>query len=85
MGEQEIGKVTHWFGHIGVAGIELSDTLSVGARIRIRGHTTDFESVVDSMQIDREEVETAGPGDDIGIKFAKRARVSDKVYLVESE
>ena len=79
MGEKEIGRATHWFGHIGVAGIELSDSLNVGAKIKVRGHTIDFESVVDSMQINREDVETVGPGDDIGIKFAERARVGDKV------
>ncbi len=81
MGEKEIGTVTHWFGNVGVAGIELSG----GDRISIKGHTTDFESQVDSLQIDREDVERAGAGDDVGIKLAERARVGDTVSLIEPD
>ncbi len=85
MSEKEIGTVTHWFGNIGVAGIELTGDLSVGDRISIKGHTTEFETTVDSIQIDGENVDTAGSGADIGIKLAERARVHDRVFRVESE
>jgi len=77
-----VGKVTHFFGKIGVAGIQLSDTLKVGDRISIEGATTSFEETVDSMQIDNNAVTSAGPGDLIGIKVKDRARVGDSVYLL---
>jgi len=40
MAEKEIGKVTHYFSRIRVAGIELSDELAVGDTILIKGATT---------------------------------------------
>jgi len=82
MAEKLIGKVNHWFGRIGVAGIALTDRLSVDDRIHILGHTTDFEQDVTSMQILHQDVATAGPGDEIGLKVQFRARVGDRVYKV---
>ena len=77
-----IGKVTHYFGKISVAGIELNETLKVGDKISIEGATTNFEESIDSMQIDNKSVEEAGAGDLIGIKVKDKARVGDDVYLV---
>jgi len=82
MAEKLIGKVTHWFGGIGVAGIELADKLVVGDRIHILGHTTDFEQEVTSMQIMHQDVNEAGPGDEVGIKLQFRAREGDRVCKV---
>ncbi len=82
MAEKLVGKVDHWFGKIGVAGVELTDTLAVGDRIHFLGHTTDFEQKVTSMQIMHQDVSEAGPGDDVGIKARFRARVGDRVYKV---
>jgi translation elongation factor EF-Tu-like GTPase len=82
MAEELIGEVSHWFGNIGVAGIELTGKLAVGDRIHILGHTTDFEQVVTSMQIMHQNVNEAGPGDDVGVKLQARARAGDSVYKV---
>ena len=82
MEEKLIGKVNHWFGKIGVAGVELTDKLAVGDRIHLLGHTTDFDQEVTSMQIMHQDVAAAGPGDDVGIKVQLRARVGDRVYKV---
>ena len=82
MAEELVGKVTHWFGKINVAGIDLAGKLAVGDRIHILGHTTDFEMDVKSMQIDRQDVPEAGAGDSIGIMLESRARAGDSVYKV---
>ena len=82
MEEELIGKVTHWFGKVGVAGVELTGKLAVGDRIRVLGHTTDFEQEVTSMQIMHQDVAEAGPDDEIGIKVQFRARPGDRVYKV---
>ena len=83
MAEEEIGKVTHWFGHIQVAAIEITaGTLRVGDTIRIKGHTSDFTQKIDSMQIEHEQVQEATVGQAIGIKTAEHARVHDAVYKV---
>ncbi|HQG33098.1 MAG TPA: EF-Tu/IF-2/RF-3 family GTPase [Deltaproteobacteria bacterium] len=77
-----IGKVTHFFSKISVAGIELSGTLKVGDRISIEGATTSFEETIDSMQIDNKGVTEAKAGDVIGIKVKDKTRAGDNVYLV---
>jgi len=83
MPEKEIGYVEHWFGHIMVAGIKITNgPLKVGDRIHIKGHTTDFVTTVTSMQIEHKNVEVANTGDDIGIRLQEHARQHDKVYLV---
>lgn len=80
--EQEIGRVMDYFAKIGVAGIELTGKLKVGDTIHIKGHTTDLEQPVDSLQIEHDQVDEAGPGDQIGIKVKDRCRDGDHVYKV---
>jgi hypothetical protein len=77
-----IGKVTHFFSKINVAGIQLSETLKVGEKISIEGATTNFEENIDSMQIDNKSVVEANAGDLIGIKVKDKTRVGDDVYLI---
>ena len=78
----EIGVVTHYFTKISVAIVDLSNTLSVGDRILIKGMTTDFEQTIDSMQIEHEDVEKAEAGQSIGLKVKDRVREGDAVYKV---
>lgn len=82
MAEVEIGSVSDYFARVEVAGIELTDTLKMGDVIRIKGHTTDLEMTISSMQIDRREVPEAGAGQAVGIKVDDRVRRGDKVYKV---
>ncbi|MEE9203182.1 MAG: translation elongation factor-like protein [Dehalococcoidia bacterium] len=80
--EEEIGRVSHFFSHVVVAGIELSAPIKVGDKIHIKGHTTDLEMSVDSMQIDNANVDEAKAGDSIGVKVPDRVRPGDQVYRV---
>ena len=83
MAEQEIGRVTHYFGHINVAAIEITDgTLKVGDTVHFKGHTSDFTQHVDSIQLEHESVEEATVGQEIGLKVAEHAREHDVVYKV---
>lgn len=82
MPEELVGEVSHWFGDINVAGIKLSGSLSLGDRVRIAGHTTDFEQDITSMQVENQDVEEASPGDEVGIKLESRARPGDSVYRI---
>jgi selenocysteine-specific translation elongation factor len=82
MPEVEVGKVTDFFAHPVVAGITLSAPLNVGDKIHIKGHTTDLELDVDSMQINNANVQTAKAGDAIGVKVGERVRRGDTVYKV---
>ena len=80
MAEVEVGKVSDFFARPVVAGIELTATLKMGDRIHIKGHTTDLEMTVESMQIDNANVEEAKKGKSVGIKVSDRVRRGDTVY-----
>ena len=76
----EVGKITHFFSKISVAVIELKASLKVGDTIVVKGPTTDFEQLVDSMQIEHENVGRAEAGQSIGLKVVQRVRETDVVY-----
>ncbi len=81
MAEVQIGRVTRYFGKVGVAAIEIqAGELRKGDTIHIRGKTTDFSQTVDSMEVEHQPVEAAGPGQLVGIKVRDRAREHDLVY-----
>jgi translation elongation factor EF-Tu-like GTPase len=82
MSEEMIGTVADFFAHPVVAGIELTGVLKVGDNIRIKGHTTDIEMTVSSMQINNAAVTEAKAGDSIGVKVRDRVRNGDKVYKI---
>ena len=82
MEEKEIGTITHYYGHINVGIIALSDTLTTGEAIHIKGHSSDFTQTVDSMQIEHASVPEAKPGDAIGIRVAQKVHPHDKVFKV---
>lgn len=79
---EEIGKISHYFAKINVAAVVLKDKLSVGDKIRIKGKQTDFEQIVDSMEIQNKKVDYAVPGDVVGIRVADKVRKKDLVYRV---
>ena len=78
--KKKIGKITHYYGKIGVAVIELEDTLSVGDKIEISGPTTNVTQPVDSMQIEHENIQTAKKGTSIGMKVIDKVKENDVVY-----
>ena len=82
MAEKEVGKVMDFFARPVVAGIDMTDTLKVGDKIHIKGHTTDIEMEIASMQIDNNNVTEATKGDSVGIKVPDRVRPGDTVYKV---
>ncbi|OGQ04569.1 MAG: translation elongation factor-like protein [Deltaproteobacteria bacterium RIFCSPLOWO2_01_44_7] len=82
MPEEEVGFVTHYFGHIPAAAIKLSKPVKSGDKIHIKGHTTDFEWTITQMQVDHKDVTEAKKGASIGIKVAEKCREHDKVFKV---
>ncbi len=82
MEKKEIGRVSHYFGRPQVAAIVLTDGLKVGDTISIQGHTTDFEVLVESIQIEHDSLEEAKAGDNVGIKVPEKVREHDVVYKV---
>jgi len=82
MAEEIIGKVSDFFARPVVAAIELTATLKLGDKVHIKGHTTDVELNIDSMQIDNVPVEEAKVGDSVGVKVPERVRKGDTVSKI---
>ena len=81
---EEVGKVVHYFTRIGVAAIDLAKgSLAVGDTIKFKGHTTDLEQQIQSMQVENEPVETVTAQVVVGIKVKEKVRIGDTVYKVE--
>lgn len=79
--ETKIGRITHYFGKIGVGVIELTDgALATGDRIRIKGNGREFDQTVASMQIDRQEVSQAEVGQSVGLKTDALVKEGDEVF-----
>ena len=77
------GKVVNYYSAIGVASVEISDYLETGNTVHIKGHTTDFEQTVDSIQIYHNQVNRASKGDTAGLKVEYFVRKHDLIYRVE--
>jgi putative protease len=83
MPEEKVGTVVKFFSKPSVAAIQIIEgALSVGDKIKIKGHTTDFEDTINSMQEENKIIEKASPGQVIGIKVKDRVREHDIVYKV---
>ena len=76
----EVGRVSGFFAHPSVAIVELRAPLKVGDTIYLKGHTTDFQQTVDSLQVDRQPLTEAQPGQSVGLKVAQRCRKHDVIY-----
>jgi len=84
MEEIAIGKVVGYFAKIGVAAIKITNgELKIGDKIKFKGHSTDFEQEVESMQVEHVNVDKVGVGKDVGIKVKERVREHDTVYLIK--
>jgi translation initiation factor IF-2 len=83
MPEIKVAEIIKFFAKPSVAALLVTDgPLKVGDTIRVKGHTTDFTMVVDSMQINNQSVSEAKTGDDVGILVKERTRPGDIAYKV---
>jgi hypothetical protein len=81
--EKKVGKITHYFNNIKVIVVKLTDVLSVGDTIRVKGgKETDFKQKVVSMEIDGKKIKKAKKGQSIGIKIKDRAREDYLVFKI---
>ena len=80
---KKIGKVTHYYGNLGVAIVELSGKLSVGDKVKFEGGKAEFEQAVESMQIEHKEIDLAKKGDVVGVKVDEKIGDGMEVFLVE--
>jgi putative protease len=85
MSGAQIGQVTHYFDHINVAVLKLTDGVRVGDTLHFLGHSTDFKQEVASLQIEHQPVTDAKAGDDVAVKVAQRVHPHDKVFKLTDD
>ena len=82
-GETPVGRVTHYYSHLNVGIIELTDEdLNVGDTVHIKGKHTDFTQIVDSLQIEHQNTTHADRGKLVGITVRAKVREHDQVFRV---
>jgi translation elongation factor EF-Tu-like GTPase len=82
MPEEQIGQVVDFFARPVVAAIQLAAPLKVGDTVHIKGHSTDVQTTIASMQVNNAQVQEAKAGDGVGVKVTDRVRKGDVVYKI---
>lgn len=81
MKEEKAGTVLNYFKKVGVAAVKLERDVKVGDCIHIKGKATEHTFTLDSMQIDRQTVQQAAAGTDVGIKIPGPVRPGDEMFV----
>jgi putative protease len=87
--EKKIGEVIHYFPKVGAAVVKFEANVKVGDRIKIKGNRgashEAFELVqeISSLQQEKNAVDSAKSGDELGMKVEKEVHEGDSVFLVE--
>lgn len=84
MTKELVGEVSHYFGHISVAAMKLNGELKLGDKISIehKDGSVVLEQILDSMQINLKDVQSAKAGDDVAIKVVSHVHKGNLVYKV---
>ena len=77
----KIGDIENFYSKISVTVLNITaGSIKKGDNIAIKGSSTDFEMTVESMQIDRADIDSATAGQSIGLKVPERVRPGDEVF-----
>lgn len=83
MADVKVGRITHYYDKLGVAVLELEDSLNVGDKIRfVRAGEDLFEQTVSSMQVEHKSMENAKTGDVVGLKVDQAVKDGAEVYKI---
>lgn len=78
-----VGVVTHYYSKVHAAAIKLDHgDLKVGDLIHFMGKHTVVTISVRSLQMNRQSVETAVKGDEVGVEVKSHVHPGDKVFKV---
>lgn len=79
-----VGKISHYFDKILVAVLEVSDEgIKVGDEIRIGEFGEGVEQVVESMQVNHQQIEVAKKDTEVALKVTSAVHPGDLVYRAE--
>ena len=76
-----VGKVIHFYDKISVAVVKLEKALRVGDKVKFEHEENSFEQVIESMQLDHEQVSSGKKGQEIAVKTDKETKSGTLIYL----
>jgi putative protease len=83
MREEKVGEVIKFFAKPSVAAVKITDgELNVGDAVKFTGFTTDYETKIESIEINNQKVEKATAGEFVGIKVGDRVRPGDELFKI---
>lgn len=65
-----IGTVTHYYGKIGVAVVQLTGKVRLGDLIKFRSGGREIKQAVVEIQVDHKDVSEAAEGMEVGVKVS---------------
>ncbi len=86
MTDIEVGRIDHYYDNISVAVLEVTKgEVAVGDTIKVvdKDGEERLTQVVESMEMDHEQIEEATAGDAVGLKVNEKVQEGDTVYKVE--
>ena len=83
--ENCIGHVTHYYNKIGVAVLSLTAELKIHDAIQILGHSTDLIQKVISLEINHQQIQSAGPKAEVALKVEEPVHEGDRVFLITED
>ncbi len=79
----KVGEITHYYEKIGVAIVELDNTLAVGDKIKFAKDGSDlFTQSVESIQVEHEKRDSAGRGEVVGLKVNEAVKPGTEIYKI---
>ncbi|MCH7644449.1 MAG: hypothetical protein IH974_06385 [Myxococcales bacterium] len=80
---RDIGVVTHYYPRVDAAVVTVGPgELHTGDTVHFRGHTTDFYQTLDRLELDRQPIKVAKPGQQVGVHVSHRVRKGDIVKRI---
>ena len=81
--DKQIGKVTHYYDKLGVAIVDLEKgSLKVGDSVKFKHGEDEFTQKIESLQIERANVDSVKKGDAFGLKVDKPTKPGTLVFGV---
>lgn len=82
MYQSRVGIVTHYFGQIGVAVVNLERDLALGDHIQfVRRGFFQFDQEVTSIQIEHKSLQSASAGQEIALRVIEPVRKGTEIYF----
>ena len=85
MADKKVGKISHYYNHLGVAIIEVTSPFTVGDTLKFVRHGTGeelFQQAVSSIQEEHKQIEKTKKGQSVGVKVDKVVHEGVEVFKI---